>query len=104
MVQGGLTALMLAASNGHAETVTALLASGAVVEDRDKVVELTRNNFCGAACEEPLFQCPLGRKDAVATGNGNGNIAISHDMCKVMWSCQLPQSFCHALSQKNQAK
>ena len=42
---------MLAASNGHVEIVPALLARGADVEARNKVVELTRNNFCGAAGE-----------------------------------------------------
>ena len=51
MKRGGWTPLMWAAFGGHVKTVAALLAKGAGVEARDKVVTLAENHVCPAVSE-----------------------------------------------------
>ena len=46
MQEGGETALMLAASRGHVDTVNALLAKGADMETTSEVMAITKNDKC----------------------------------------------------------
>ena len=61
-MQADLTSLMLAASKGHTDTVTALLANGAELEARVQVTPLTGKQNCSTMDKNTDFLVSFGEE------------------------------------------